>query len=128
VGRVIDSSLRAGELGYKFNKTEEGKLPLRIERMNRVSREDEDVREQEAVSFPVPQFNNGLHPTANSTAFTRKTRMIVSLCARRVMPDVRLLLLFQAFTLIHTVSLEEESENVRDYLADYFNKTYRIYS
>jgi hypothetical protein len=52
--------------------------------MNRISRENEDVKEQDAVSFPVPQAYNGMHPTANSTAFIRKTRMIVSLCARRV--------------------------------------------
>ena len=63
---MIDSSLRAGELGYKFNKTEEGKLTFRIERMNQVSRENEDVKEQDAVSFPVPQSNNGMRPTANS--------------------------------------------------------------
>jgi hypothetical protein len=89
---VIDSSLRAGELGYKFNKTEEGKLTFRIERMNRVSRENEDVKEQDAVSFPVPQSNNGMHPTANCTAFIRKTWMIVSLCARRVISGVRQLI------------------------------------
>ena len=89
---MIDSSLRAGESGYKFNKTEEGKLTFRIERMNRVSRENEDVKEQDAVSFPAPQSNNGMHPTANSTAFIRKTWMIVSLCAWRVMPGVSLLL------------------------------------
>ena len=70
---MIDSSLRAGELGYKFNKTEEGKLTFRIERMNRVSRENEDVKEQDAVSFPVPQSNNGMHPTANSVALIRET-------------------------------------------------------
>ena len=58
---MIDSSLRAGELGYKFNKTEEGKFTFRIERMNRVSRENEDVKEQDAVSFPVPQSNNSLN-------------------------------------------------------------------
>jgi hypothetical protein len=60
---VIDSSLRAGGLGYKFNKTGEGKLTLRIERMSRVSRESEDVKEQDAVSFSAPQSNNGMHPT-----------------------------------------------------------------
>ena len=51
---MIDSSLRAGELGYKFNKTEEGELTFSIERMNGVSRENEDVKEQDAVSVPVP--------------------------------------------------------------------------
>lgn len=60
---MIDSSLRAGESGYKFNKWEEGKLTLRIERMNRVGRENEDVKEQDAVSFPAPQSNIGRHPT-----------------------------------------------------------------
>ena len=58
---MIDSSLGAGELGYQSNKTEEGKLTFRIERMKRVSREDEDVKEQDAVSFPVPQSNNSLN-------------------------------------------------------------------
>ena len=62
---MIDSSLRAGELGYKFNKTEEGKLTFRIERMNQVSRENEDVKEQDAVSFPVPQSNNSLNRSAS---------------------------------------------------------------
>jgi hypothetical protein len=59
--------------------------------MNRVSRENEDVKEQDAVSFPAPQSNDGMHPTANGAAFIRKTWMIVSLCARRVMPGVRFL-------------------------------------
>ena len=35
--------------------------------------------------------NIGMHPTANSAAFIRKTWMLVQLCARRVMPGVRLL-------------------------------------
>jgi len=61
---VIDSSLGVGELGYKFNKTEEGKLTFRIERMNRVSRENEDVKERDAVSFPVPQSNNSFNRSA----------------------------------------------------------------
>ena len=34
--------------------------------------------------------NDGRHPTANSVAFIRETRMLVGLNARRVMPGVRL--------------------------------------
>jgi hypothetical protein len=64
---VIDSSLRAGELGCKFNKTEEGKLTFRIERMNRVGGENEDVKEQDAVFFPVPQSNNSFNRSGISS-------------------------------------------------------------
>jgi hypothetical protein len=69
---VIDSSLRAGESGYKFNKTEEGKLTFRIKRMNRASRENEDVKEQDAGSFPVPQSNNSFNTSGNSLDVIRK--------------------------------------------------------
>jgi hypothetical protein len=71
---VIDSSLRAGESGYKFDKTEEGRLTFGIGLMNRVGRENEDVKEQDAVSFPAPQSNNGMRPAASSAAFIRETR------------------------------------------------------
>jgi hypothetical protein len=72
---VIESSLRAVELGYKFNKTAEGKLTFRIERMKRVSRENEDIKEQDAVSFPVPQSNNSLNRSASQLVFHRELEL-----------------------------------------------------
>lgn len=78
---MIDSSLRTGELGYKFNKTGEGKAAPRIGRMNRVSHENEDVNEQDAVSFPAPQSNNDMHPNRFSADVIRKIESLFS-CVR----------------------------------------------
>ena len=43
--------------------------------MNRVGCEDKDVKEQDAASFPVPQSNNGLHPTPDTNLLMFRHRL-----------------------------------------------------
>ncbi len=47
------------------------------------------IRRRSARRNDALRHNNGMHPTANSVVFIRKTWMVSRLNARRVMPGVR---------------------------------------